>query len=264
MSSEEESAQRQQDTLQQTAARIIQKNWREYMNREVFKYFKELISRCNQGDPQAMLRAVNPREAKLLDAAAGVFIRFRLGGITFPPSIYYKIFTYRPITDLCASSPRDYTQPGLKEPVAQQDRSGWYQRKENNSWRLFCRKVLPMNEPKEIGANKKMEFHFSKLQRQRDVSVWHRKRKIKWLKNMYNQGRQQELDQHNVVTMQVMDAIEEKGHDEMLNREVDELLAWTNTLDFERYMQEWMCLACSHPSERIHDVHSYPPGFDPR
>lgn len=72
--------------------------------------------------------------------------------ITFPPNIYYKIFTYRPITDVCASSPKDYTQPGVKQPVArqtnncwplmQEDRSGWYQRMENNSWRLFCSKVV--------------------------------------------------------------------------------------------------------------------------
>lgn len=71
--------------------------------------------------------------------------------ITFPPNIYYKIFTHRPITDVCASSPKDYTQLGLKEPVArqtingwplmQEHQSGWYQRMENNSWRLFCSKV---------------------------------------------------------------------------------------------------------------------------
>lgn len=71
--------------------------------------------------------------------------------MTFPPSIYYKIFTHRPITDVCASSPRNYARQGLKQPVApqskrglpvgQEDRSGWYQRMENNSWRLFCCKV---------------------------------------------------------------------------------------------------------------------------
>lgn len=76
--------------------------------------------------------------------------------ITFPPNIYYKIFTHRPIADVCASSPKDYTQLGLKKPVARQtnngsplmlvDRSGWYQRMENNSWRLFCSKVKNVQE----------------------------------------------------------------------------------------------------------------------
>lgn len=76
--------------------------------------------------------------------------------ITFPPSIYYKIFTHRPITDVCASSPRDYPQLGLKKPVTwqtnngwpliQEDQSGWYQHMENNSWTLLCRKVRNMLE----------------------------------------------------------------------------------------------------------------------
>ncbi|XP_026161463.1 protein MFI [Mastacembelus armatus] len=184
----------QQETLQQIAARTIQKAWERYVCREVFKYFKKLISHFNQRDPQSVLKTVNPREAELLDAAAGVFIRFRLGGINFPPNIYYKIFKYRPIADMCASSPKDYTQPGLKKPVApqtnsgwpviQEDRSGWYRRVENNSWRLFCCKLVSMAEIIELGANKTMDFHYSKLQRQQDVGRWRKKRNTEWLKQM--------------------------------------------------------------------------------
>ncbi|KAM6908087.1 LOW QUALITY PROTEIN: protein MFI [Lycodopsis pacificus] len=316
---------------QQTAATIIQKTWRRHATREVFKYFKERISHCSQQDPQAILKTVNPREA-----VAGVCIRFRLGGITFPPNIYYKIFTHRPITDLCASS---YTQPGLKKPVPrqtnngwplmQEDRSGRYQRMENNSWRLFCSKAVPMSEPKESEPKDKMDFHYSTLQRQQDVGKWRKKRKIEWLKQIqlhappcalthskfathrdhvfdhrctsflqfamaknsrktklfvkealeksfqdssdsnldyatdekdlfvhvidpvideYDQGR---LQTHPVVSsaQEVMDAIEESGHDEILDRELDELMAWTNAINFKEYLQEWMCLACSHSSK---------------
>lgn len=43
------------------------------------------------GDPRLLLRAINPGEAALFDRAAGVHLRFRLGGYTFPPSIYYKV-----------------------------------------------------------------------------------------------------------------------------------------------------------------------------
>lgn len=32
----------------------------------------------------------------------------------FPPNIYYKIFTHRPVQDLCANSPKDYTRPDAK------------------------------------------------------------------------------------------------------------------------------------------------------
>ena len=32
----------------------------------------------------------------------------------FPPNIYYKIFTHRPVQDLCANSPKDYTNAASK------------------------------------------------------------------------------------------------------------------------------------------------------
>lgn len=48
-----------------------------------------------RGDPRLMLRAINPREAALADAAAGIHVRFRLGGSVFPPLVFYKIFTHR-------------------------------------------------------------------------------------------------------------------------------------------------------------------------
>ncbi|XP_036935741.1 protein MFI isoform X3 [Acanthopagrus latus] len=266
---------------QQIAARRIQRAWIRYVYREVFKYFKYRISHWNQQDPRRMLKTVNPREAELLDAAAGVFIRFRLGGMTFPPSIYYKIFTHRPITDVCASSPRNYARQGLKQPAApqskrglpvgQEDRSGWYQRMENNSWRLFCCKVVPTADPAEVGANKKKDFHYSKLQRRRDVDEWRKRRKIKWLMQMYNRGRLQTDPEHGcMATMEEnsaqkgMGVTEEKGDDETpKDWELEELLAWTNTLNFEDYMEEWRCLACSHSSERSIDVHPHPSVLDP-
>uniref|UniRef100_A0A8P4K3F8 Uncharacterized protein n=1 Tax=Dicentrarchus labrax TaxID=13489 RepID=A0A8P4K3F8_DICLA len=271
----------QEEGPQQIAVRIIQRAWKSYVHREVFRYFKELISHCNQGDPRTILKTVNPREAELLDAAAGAYIRFRLGGITFPPNIYYKIFTHRPITDVCANSPKNYTQRSLKKPAArptnngrplvQVENSGWYQRMENNSWRLFCCRMVPMGEPTEIGANKKKDFHHSRLQRQQDVDQWRKRRKIEWLKQMYNQGRQQAHPAHrHMATMvgnsaqEVMDTIAEKGDDEILEWELDELLAWTNTLSFQDYTEEWRRLACSHSSEPSKDIHSYPPRLDAR
>lgn len=37
----------------------------------------------------------------------------------FPPTIYYKIFTHRPIQDICANAPRDYTKPWVKQKTAE-------------------------------------------------------------------------------------------------------------------------------------------------
>lgn len=43
------------------------------------------------GDPKQLLRAINPGEAAFFDRAAGIHVRFRLGGLSFPPCIYYKV-----------------------------------------------------------------------------------------------------------------------------------------------------------------------------
>lgn len=37
----------------------------------------------------------------------------------FPPTIYYKIYTHRPIQDICANAPRDYTKPYEKLKTAE-------------------------------------------------------------------------------------------------------------------------------------------------
>jgi hypothetical protein len=39
---------------------------------------------------------------------AGTHVRFRLGGHRFPPEVYFKIFTHRPLCDVNSFAPRDY------------------------------------------------------------------------------------------------------------------------------------------------------------
>ncbi|XP_043960176.1 protein MFI-like isoform X2 [Gambusia affinis] len=249
------------------AAKIIQRAWRSYVCKEVFRHVRRMIGQCYQQDPRSLLRTVNPREAELLDPAAGVFIRFRLGGVSFPPQIYYKIFTYRPIVDICASSPKDYHQllrmkylTEERDPTLQStDRTGWYQRVENNYWRLYSCKSIIEDEPIDGLVAKKIDFHPSKMQRIQDVRKWKKRKKIEWLKRMYKEGREEALeeqsDQSDLLTMErktmkdVMSSIEGKGEDEILDWELDELLAWTNSFNFEEYMEEWINQACSHMSE---------------
>ena len=93
---------------EEAAARALQRVWRRYTNLRIFRYYRDLVAFRNEGDPRTMLRAVNPREAGLIDAAAGVRVRFRLGGRQFPPTIYYKIFTHNALCDVGAFAPRDY------------------------------------------------------------------------------------------------------------------------------------------------------------
>ncbi|XP_074070343.1 protein MFI-like [Macrotis lagotis] len=132
-----------------TAARRIQKAWKNYLDIAVFHHFRSLILLRRQGDPQQLLKYIDPKEAELLDAASGINIRFRLGGEKFPPNIYYKIFTHRPIVDMCANSPKDYVNIVPKHPshlkfdkkYLKDDRDGWYKRVENNGWRPVSKRV---------------------------------------------------------------------------------------------------------------------------
>ncbi|XP_013410945.1 uncharacterized protein C11orf65-like, partial [Lingula anatina] len=161
------------------AACSIQKAWRRHIDIQVYNYYRDLINFKCRGDPSLMLKCINPNEAKLLDPASGVHIKFRLAGERFPPNIYYKIFTHRPVVDLCACSPKDYTKAGAKQKLPRDihnkvdrtapddrfDQDGWYQRIENNGWRLVSDRLIThaLNDPVTWATtNKKVEFHHNK------------------------------------------------------------------------------------------------------
>ncbi|XP_028972212.2 protein MFI isoform X2 [Esox lucius] len=257
----------QQEMVNHSAARIIQRTWRRHVDTRVFQYFKNLVRFRSRGDPRLLLRRENPNEADILDAAAGVHIRFRLGGTSFPPSIYYKIYTHRPIVDMCANSPMDYTHPGQKRPIprqthnqrslAQDDRVGWYHRVENNGWRLLSGKSTLLGDIITLETNgKKVEFHHSKLQRRQDVERRRKRRKIEWMKHMYDRGGLIARTEHSETAVLVeqsvqgmMDAVEKLGPDLILEWEVDELLEWTNALNFDEYIYEWRSVGTSNSSE---------------
>ncbi|KAF6254812.1 hypothetical protein COO60DRAFT_1703123 [Scenedesmus sp. NREL 46B-D3] len=91
-----------------SAARTIQDAWRRFSSRRIFRYYRDLIKFREAGEPRQMLRCINAREAVLVEPAAGLHVRFRLGGSSFPPLVFYKIFTHRPVTDIGAFGPRNY------------------------------------------------------------------------------------------------------------------------------------------------------------
>ncbi|XP_042561640.1 protein MFI isoform X2 [Clupea harengus] len=251
----------------QCAVRVIKKTWRRHVDIQVFKYFKELVNFHNQGNPRVLLKHVNPREADILDPAAGVFIRFRLGGTTFPPNIYYKIFTHRPIVDLCANSPKDYTHESQRRPVPRQihnhhpvahdDRSGWYKRVENNGWRLLTGKIDFFSDAITLDTSaKKLEHRHTKLLRRQDVEKRKKLKKIEWFKKMYEEGVLCARTQHKETALLVekstyglMCAVEQLGPDLIAEWEVDELLEWTNALNFDKYVDEWKTVGSSQSSE---------------
>ncbi|KAH1185543.1 protein MFI [Mauremys mutica] len=246
------------------AARVIQRCWKRCINVRVFRYYKELIGFRGVGDPHLLMKCIDPREAELLDAAAGVYVRFRLGGTKYPPSIYYKIFTHRPIVDMCANSPKDYSKPAYKQLVPEaihgkiwkDDHSGWYKRVENNGWRLlsirFWRTIDPVTDEDNT---KEKEFHYSKLKRKQDIDRRRKRRKIEWMTKMYYAGslRVKTEDPTTAILIQrsaegIVNAVEKGGTDNVMEWEVDELLEWTNALNFEEYISQWKEIATSNSS----------------
>uniref|UniRef100_M3Y3J9 Uncharacterized protein n=1 Tax=Mustela putorius furo TaxID=9669 RepID=M3Y3J9_MUSPF len=85
-------------TERDEAARVIQKAWKCYLNVAVFQHYKGLIDIRRQGEPRQIVKYIDPKEAELLDAAAGVHVRFRLGGVISENNLLredwkYAIFT---------------------------------------------------------------------------------------------------------------------------------------------------------------------------
>ncbi|XP_044139990.1 protein MFI isoform X1 [Bufo gargarizans] len=248
------------------AARVIQKAFRRLLDVNVFRYFKNLLSFKGQGDPKLLLKCINPREAGLIDAAAGVHVRFRLGGTKFPPNIYYKLFTHRPIVDMCANSPKDYTKQSVKQPLPRQvhnhgvfpeeERRGWYTRVENNGWRLLAVRLPDgLDEVTAADKKKRTPFSHSKLQRKQEVSLKQKQRKIEWMRKMYYEGslRARTTEPSTAVLVQrategVLQSVEQRGPQAVLDWEVDELLNWTNALNYDEYINSWKAMGTSKSS----------------
>uniref|UniRef100_A0A7S0MRA8 Uncharacterized protein n=1 Tax=Pyramimonas obovata TaxID=1411642 RepID=A0A7S0MRA8_9CHLO len=241
------------------ATRIIQRAWRRFSSIKIYRYYRDMINFRERGDPAQLLRAINPREAMLLDAATGCHLRFRLGGLTFPPIIYYKIFTHRPVTDICAFGPRDYCRevtlapknlhsheiPGVQNFL--QDRSGWYQRVENNGWRPLSEHVLVDIDPVTfISAAKRRPFHHNPSVRKEDALLRRKQRQREWMAKMYAEGKGS-VDPS--VDPMARAALLQQMHEDDLDEDDRELLQWSAALDFAAYQEDWQTRATSTWSE---------------
>ncbi|KAJ1548196.1 putative protein CXorf58 [Cladochytrium tenue] len=75
------------------AATTIARAWRSCLRRRVFRSLKHNLYRAERAMAAEILRRVSPREAEfLLDHVSQPRVRFRFGGTTFPPQMYYKVF----------------------------------------------------------------------------------------------------------------------------------------------------------------------------
>lgn len=205
------------------AAEIIQMCWRTYCNKRVYRYFRDLVTKSLKGAPFDLLRSIIPNEVHCLDRASGVHVRFRLGGKVFPPKIYFKIYTHRPLCDVNAFAPRNYVKERTPDPDQVLNRSStivpkstkvqalrvgaryfgavvsttsttgttdWYKRDEQNDWRpiashMFESVASPPWYQELSHTSRPKAFHFSKLRREEDLKKARKRRRRQWMVKAY-------------------------------------------------------------------------------
>lgn len=263
-----------------SAALQIQAAWKSYTNRRIYRYYRDLISFQHVGDPAQMLRAINPGEASLLDAAMGAHVRFRLGGLSFPPTIYYKIFTRKPVCDLNAFSPKDYAleRQTSKEKKSKCDKAKaetlyirvggayfraatqrmdaqrWYQRMENNGWRPVTAKVVAdaSSDPIARATAKKpasSRLHVAPSPSRKaggsleDREAARRRKKREWMKKLYSQGLLSAKAPEIRPETETEDELPDVDFDsEQWEEEADEMFQWAEALDYDGYVSSWQSL----------------------
>lgn len=261
-------------SLHSRAALVIQTAWKAYTNLRIYRYYRDLISFRSTGDPAMMLRAINPVEATLLDATMGAHVRFRLGGVSFPPTIYYKIFTRKPVCDIGAFSPKEYTisrEIGLKHShqskskrnpssssllyirvgtsyfrarQISEDTCNWYKRIENNGWRPVTAKVLSEANKDPIAKSTAQKaivgFHHSRTIPKKDMEKRRREKKRQWMRNLYAQGLLKEMGRKEKLD----DPTNEQQYEidfesENWEEDADEMFDWASGLDYDEYIEGW-------------------------
>eukprot|EP00281_Chroomonas_sp_CCMP1168_P030893 CAMPEP_0206252002 /NCGR_PEP_ID=MMETSP0047_2-20121206/22334_1 /ASSEMBLY_ACC=CAM_ASM_000192 /TAXON_ID=195065 /ORGANISM="Chroomonas mesostigmatica_cf, Strain CCMP1168" /LENGTH=289 /DNA_ID=CAMNT_0053678011 /DNA_START=348 /DNA_END=1214 /DNA_ORIENTATION=+ len=246
------------------AASKIQKAFRTFINLRIYKYYRDLVSFRHRGDPGLLLRCINPHEASLVsDRASGAVVRFRLGGVNFPPVVYYKIFLRGSVTDLGTFAPRDYTvgKPGqfytlqrhntesldefkaakVREAAKEIDTSLWYQRYENNGWRPIASKQLhARDDVAHSSAQRRIRgFHHMQQTRKHIAESRRERRKEQWMARMYRG------EAHHGADTAVTEPIHEGEEEDAGFEEESKIEKWARALDFESYFDDWLGLATS-------------------
>ena len=268
-------------TKADAAASKIQLCWKGTVNRRIFRFYVSLIRFRESGDPAMLLKTVNPGEAAMMDRANGLHVRLRLGGLSFPPMIMYKIYTHRPVADICAFAPKDYAADRRKVPretkgialhnsckptaggaeASTASRRAWYQRVDNNIWRPVDRALLEDAEKIahtfDLGRtrhadiiSKGSSFHYSRLKRQETKELVAKRTRRRWLAELYTDEqarRRTAVDPKSILkeALTVFETMDENDFD----TEIGKLTEWTAHLDFDEYKRDWFATATSAPSE---------------
>ena len=202
--------------------RKIQNLVRRCLNKRVYRYLRDLVLVKFKGAPADLLRSIIPREVDLFDKASGVHVRFRLGGIIFPPKIMFKVFTHRALCDVNAFAPRSYCTEKPMDPIQLHNNlntvparilknrtirvggryfdsivttnsingEGWYRREDNNEWRPIAQQIFDDSDGTDwlkstLKEKKPAPFHYSREKRTEDKVNYQKKRKKQWMLKAY-------------------------------------------------------------------------------
>lgn len=252
----------------------IQSVWKCFVQRRIFRFFVSLIRFREQGDPALMLKCIDLGEACMMDRAAGLHVRFRLGGSVFPPVILFKVFTHNNVADVCSFAPKDYARarkeasitasPSAvhnkkKAPVT--DRSSWYQRRDNNGWKPVDSSVLSNAEEiaKDAAQNATKHkdiigqgapYHYSRLRRQQEKDLRIKQTRRLWLAELYSheQHRQKPSLNRTKLENEAKEIFQTMAEEE-IEDEMKRLTDWTKHLDFESYRRDWLRQATTAASD---------------
>ena len=191
------------------AAVTIQRAYRRHCDHKIYRFFRQLLLSRQNANPVLLLRTLQAREQTLADSASGLYVRLRLGGASFPPLIYYKVFTTQHVLDVNSFAPRDYAlddrrrREARKARLQHRDDGGedrtdvqyWYRRWENNGWRVVGGQLLleHRDDDTETRTAAVTTYHHpNKLVRRGEAERRRRERRVDWMKQMYAQGRHSE------------------------------------------------------------------------
>ncbi|VDN10903.1 unnamed protein product [Dibothriocephalus latus] len=225
---------------------IIQIKWRSYMDILVFKYLQRLLVHSKELVAEDVLKYINPREAALADTAAGLVVRLRLNGVRFCAN--FELYSaQRPVKDMGITIPKNYAFKKRDGVAYWNNRNSfsmrrcqqktchkltreqnWYERVDGNDWRPITNEMLVAFVPNPIFANRN-KLKVRKPQFRRVMPNYFTKAEG----NSKDPPLATETDFYSAILDLLKNVTAREAE-----LEDDDLVAWTQKLDFDKYIQE--------------------------
>lgn len=255
-----------QTGLVHRAAKLIQNKYRSNTYRRIFLHLQShitMISRQTSSSPMQLLRNIDPISARNLEALSGDFvIRFRLGAPSdapWPPRLYWKAFLKNQyVCDVSVTAPRNYS---IEQETGVVDKRLWYHRLTNNPWRLIDTSVIDsvvQSSAEVMYPVLHSKDELEKLRRAKRIAWMKESRKLSILRNMgldnlekiATSALQRDPSLRNACSVLLDDtptslekpllSIQSSATSVTNDESVDDLLRWSETLDYDKYSEEWL------------------------